>query len=137
VNVLLAASRSDHQHHPVAFRWLEEALAGCSHGQRFAVLPMVAAGFLRLVTHPRVFVELTQLAAAQEFLDALLAAEGVQLLPLSSECPLLEALCREHQLVGNAISDGWNAAAVLAHRKCQVTFIGILFLCCHLASRCC
>ncbi len=112
-------------------------MAGCSHGQRFAVLPMVAAGFLRLVTHPRVFVEPTPLAADQELFDAQLAAEGVQLLPLSSECPLLEALCHEHQLVGNAISDGWIAAAVLARRKCLVTFIGILFPCCQLASWCC
>ena len=39
--------------------------------------PMVGAGFLRLVTHPRVFVEPTPLAGAQAF------------------------------LVGNAIADGW------------------------------
>ena len=31
-------------------------------------------------------------------------------------------LCREHQLVGNAISDGWIAAAVLARRQVLVTF---------------
>ena len=122
VNVLVAASRSDHPHHPVALPWLEDALAACSLGQRLAVLPMVAAGFLRLVTHPRVFVEPTPLAAAQEFLGALLAVEGVQLLPLSGEWPLLEPLCREPQLVGNAISDGWIAAAVLACRERLVTF---------------
>lgn len=122
VNVLVAASRSDHPHHPVALRWLDEALAAFSLGQRLAVLPMVAAGFLRLVTHPRVFVEPTPLAAAQEFLGALLAVEGVQLLALSGEWPLLEPLCREHQLVGNAISDGWIAAAVLASRERLVTF---------------
>ena len=51
--------RSDHPHHPVANRWLEESLAACALGQRLAVLPMVATGFQRLVTHPRVFVEPT------------------------------------------------------------------------------
>jgi predicted nucleic acid-binding protein len=76
VNVLVAASRYDHPHHAVALRWLEDALAACSLGQRLAVLPMVAAGFLCLATHPRVFVEPTPLAAAQEFLGALLAVEG-------------------------------------------------------------
>ncbi|MCS5698908.1 hypothetical protein NZK32_07620 [Cyanobium sp. FGCU-52] len=101
VNVLVAASRSDHPHHPVALHWLEEALAACSLGQRLAVLPMVAA---------------------QEFLGALLAVDGVQLMALSGEWPLLEPLCREHQLVGNAISAGWIAAAVLARRECLVTF---------------
>ena len=83
---------------------------------------MVAAGFLRLVTHPRVFVEPTPLAAAQEFLAALLATEWVVLLPISGVWPLLEPLCRQHQLVGNAISDGWIAAAVLARRQVLVTF---------------
>lgn len=122
VNVLVAASRSDHPHHPVAIRWLDDALDACALGQGLALLPMVAAGFLRLVTHPRVFVEPTPLAAAQEFLAALLAVEGVVLLPLSGEWPLLEPLCRHHQLVGNAISDGWIAAAVLARRQVLVTF---------------
>jgi uncharacterized protein len=88
------ASRSDH--------WLEESLAECSLGQRLAVLPMVAA--------------------AQECLGALLAVEGVQLVALSGEWPLLEPLCREHQLVGNAISDGWITTAVLAGRDRLVTF---------------
>jgi predicted nucleic acid-binding protein len=106
----------------VALCWLEDSLAGCALGQRLTVLPMVAAGFLRLVTHPRVFVEPTPLAAAQEFLGVLLAVEGVQLGALSNEWPLLEPLCREHQLVGNAISDGWIAAAVLANRERLVTF---------------
>jgi toxin-antitoxin system PIN domain toxin len=122
VNVLVAASRDDHPHHRVAKRWLEDALDACSLGQRLALLPMVAAGFLRLVTHARVFVEPTPLEGAQEFLTALLAMEGVQLLSLSGEWPLLESLCREHQLVGNAISDGWIAAAVLARRETLVTF---------------
>ena len=59
VNVLVAASRSDHPHHQSAITWLEAALTNCSRGERLRLLPMVAAGFLRLVTHPRVFVEPT------------------------------------------------------------------------------
>jgi hypothetical protein len=54
--------------------------------------------------------------------DGLLAVEGVQLVVLCGEWPLLELLCWEHQLVGNAISDGWIVAAVLARRECLVTF---------------
>ena len=55
-------------------------------------------------------------------LAALLAVEGVQWLSLSDAWPLLDSLCREHQLMGNAISDGWIAAAVLARRETLVTF---------------
>jgi predicted nucleic acid-binding protein len=82
---------------------------------------MVTAGFLRLVTHSRVFVEPTPLPAAQEFLAALLAQDGVELLHLGGEWPLLEALWRQHQLTGNAASDGWIAAAVLARQERLVT----------------
>ncbi len=82
---------------------------------------MVTAGFLRLVTHPRVFVEPTPLAAAQDFLAALLAQDGVEWIALGQEWSLLEVLCRQHQLAGNAISDGWIAAAVLARQETLVT----------------
>jgi predicted nucleic acid-binding protein len=34
----------------------------------------------------------------------------------------LEPLCLQHALVGNAIADGWIAAAVLARRECLATF---------------
>ena len=40
----------------------------------------------------------------KDFLAALLAVAGVELLPLSKEGRLLEPLCRDRQLVGNAIS---------------------------------
>ena len=121
VNVLVAASRSDHPHHGVAIDWLEAALVSCLHGERLRLLPMVTAGFLRLVTHPRVFVEPTPLAVAQEFLTALLAQDGVEWIYLAEEWSLLETLCRQHQLTGNTISDGWIAAAVLARQERLVT----------------
>jgi len=105
VNLLVAASHSDHPHHQSAITWLEAALTNCSRGERLRQLPMVAAGFLRLLTHPQVFVEPTPLAAPQDVL-----------------APLIEPLCRQHQLVGNALSDGWIAAAVLARRDSLVTF---------------
>jgi hypothetical protein len=122
VNVLLAASRSDHPHHRTALEWLEEALVATARGERLLLLPMVAAGFLRLATHARVFVEPTPLDAAIDFLTALLNADGVELVRLGDEWPLLEPLCRQHQLMGNAISDGWIAAVVLARQDCLVTF---------------
>jgi hypothetical protein len=44
--------------------WVESALAAADRGERLRFLPMAAAGFLRLVTHLRVFTEPTPLAHA-------------------------------------------------------------------------
>lgn len=122
VNILVAASRQDHPHHALALAWLEKALDSCTTGQVLAILPMVASGFLRLVTHPKVFLEPTPINAAQAFLRAVLDTPGVALLPLGDEWPLFEQLCTKHGLTGNAIPDAWIAAAAQAHHRHLVTF---------------
>lgn len=120
VNVLVAASRQDHPHHGPTLRWLETALSGSASG--LAILPMVAAGFLRLATHPKVFVEPTPEDAARSFLRAVLDSPGVRLLPLGDEWPLFERLCARHSLTGNAIPDAWIAAAAQTHHVQLVSF---------------
>lgn len=79
VNVLVAASRSDHPHHGIARTWLEEALAAAGQGSPFTLTPMVLASVLRLVTSSKIFVQPTPTADAIAFLDATLAMPGVQL----------------------------------------------------------
>ena len=122
VNVLVAASRRDHVHHAPALAWLEGALEVGAGGQTLAILPMVASGFLRLATHPKVFVEPTPLKAAQAFLRAVLDMPGVAMPMLGEEWPLFEKLCTQHKLSGNAIPDAWIAAAALSHHLHLVTF---------------
>ena len=111
VNVLVAASRSDHPHHAVAHAWLEQALAAAASGAAFTVMPMVLASFLRLVTSPKVFQRPTPINDAMAFADALLAAPGVQLAPLGPEWPRFRLLCLDKQLSGNDLPDAWLAAA--------------------------
>jgi hypothetical protein len=74
VSVLVAASRSDHPHHAVARAWRMQALAQATQGQPLKLQPMVLASVLRLLTHPRIFVQPTPMAEALRFVDALLAA---------------------------------------------------------------
>lgn len=112
VNVLVAASRTDHPHHAVARVWLEEVVATTGAGMTVVLMPMVLASFLRLVTSPKVFQMATPIANAVAFVDALLASPGVQLAPLGPEWPILRQLCLDKQLVGNSLPDAWLAAAV-------------------------
>lgn len=122
VNILVAASRQDHPHHARARDWLEEALANSAEGRSLVILPMVASGFLRLVTHPKVFVEPTPVDAALAFLRAVLDSPGVILHSLGNEWPEVELLCARHSLTGNAIPDAWIAAAAQNHHLHLVTF---------------
>ena len=122
VNILVAASRHDHPHHRPALAWLEESLARSRNGGSLVILPMVASGFLRLVTHPRVFIEPTPIDAALAFLRAVLASPGVSLLSLGREWSAFELLCSQHGLAGNAIPDAWIAAATQSYHLHLVTF---------------
>ena len=112
VNVLVAASRSDHPHHAVAYDWLEKAIGVAGTGAALTLMPMVLASFLRLVTSPKVFQLATPIEDAVAFVDALMASPGVQLAPLGPEWAKLRQLCLDKQLGGNDLPDAWLSAAV-------------------------
>jgi toxin-antitoxin system PIN domain toxin len=122
VNVLLAASRSDHPHHAVANAWLERTMAIAEGGGSLLVLPMVIAGFLRLATNPKIFRDPTPPDAAVAFIDSLLAVPGVELADLGREWPALRRLVQKHALAGNDVPDAWIAAAVQTLGTRLVTF---------------
>ena len=123
VNVLVAASRGDHTHHAVARAWLEQAAVGAAAGSALTLMPMVLASFLRLVTSPRIFLVPTPIDDALAFVDALLAAPGVQLASLGAEWPRLRQLCADKQLAGNELPDAWLAAATLHFGEHLVSFV--------------
>lgn len=122
VNVLVAASRTDHPHHAVARAWLEEAIDASGAGAAFTLMPMVLASFLRLVTSPKIFRQVTPIEDAVAFVDALLASPGVQLAPLGPEWPKLRQLCLDKQLSGNDVPDAWLSAAVAHMGEHLVSF---------------
>jgi len=122
VNVLVAASRSDHPHHRIARRWLEDAASAAASGGTLILMPMVLASFLRLVSSPKIFRDPTPVDDALAFVDALLAAQGVHLASLGPEWPRLRQLCIEKQLKGNAVPDAWLAAATIHLGEHLVSF---------------
>lgn len=122
VNVLVAASRLDHPHHPSARAWLEQALAAASTGVTLSLQPMVMASFLRLVTHPKIFVNATPIAEAMRFVDALCGAPGVQQPRIGAEWPHLRKLCLEKAITANDLPDAWLAAAVIHQGEHLVSF---------------
>jgi uncharacterized protein len=122
VSVLMAASRSDHPHHAVAHAWLVQALANAAQGTPFTLQPMVMASFLRLVTHPKIFVQPTPMVEALRFATALLSSPGVEPASLGAEWPALAKLCADKNLVANDVPDAWLAAAVINQGEHLVSF---------------
>jgi len=122
VNILVAASRSDHPHHAPARLWLERAVSDAGQGMPLRLQPMVIASFLRLVTHPKIFVRPTPMAEALQFIDALLEAPGVEQAALGGEWARLRQLCMEKNLSANDVPDAWLAAAAIHQGEHVVSF---------------
>lgn len=122
VNVLVAASRSDHPHHKIAYAWLDQAVASCTDGATLRLMPMVVGSFLRLVTNAKIFIYPTPVDNAVKFLDALFAVPGVETPYLGAEWPIMRQLCVEKKLSANDIPDAWLAAAVIQLGEHLVTF---------------
>jgi toxin-antitoxin system PIN domain toxin len=113
VNVLLAAHRDDHPHHRLVRPWLDRLLEGVTP---FCVPGAVAAGFVRLATHRRIFVEPTPLAEAFAFLRAMLAQpHHLALGPGESHLDLFERLCLDGDAVGDLAADAYLAAIAVEH----------------------
>lgn len=122
VNVLVAAFRPDHPHHTAAKDWLTGALEDCSMGGSLEVLPMVAVGFVRIVTNRKAFAAPESVPNALAFIRRILGVPGATMPRLGSEWAAFEKLCVDLEVSGADISDAWIAAVVKSHGLRLVTF---------------
>lgn len=122
VNVLIAASRSDHPHHQIAYASISEAVLAGAYGAKFTLMPMVVASFIRLVTNAKIFVQPTPTNKALDYINTLRMMAGVDMPSIGSEWPIMHQLCTEKKLTGNAIPDAWLAAAVIQQGEHLITF---------------
>lgn len=119
-NILISAFRPDLEHHVVAKEWLQNAL---NSGSAIRLFPTVEVGFLRVVTHPKVFNPPSTMAEASGFLRVLCEAPGVEIAPWTAACrERWLTLCVELLLSGNDCNDAMLAAVALEKRLRLVTF---------------
>jgi toxin-antitoxin system PIN domain toxin len=111
VNVLVDAFRADSPHHARVAPWLRELVAS---PETFVLFESVLAGFLRVVTHPRIFDPPAPLDLALEFTSALLAQPGcVVLRPGPRHWDIFVDLAQTAAARGNLLTDGYLAAIVI------------------------
>ena len=111
VNVLVHAFRADAPGHAAHRAWVE-SLVGSD--EAYAVSDHVLAGFLRVVTHPKVFHPPTPIAAELAFAHAFrVRPNAVLVAPGARHWDIFTRLCREAAAHGNLVPDAWLAALAI------------------------
>jgi toxin-antitoxin system PIN domain toxin len=111
VNVLVYAHREDLSDHARYREWLEGVVNG---PQAFGLSDLVLSGFLRVVTHPRVFTKPTPMERALAFTEVLRGAPGcIRTEPGERHWDLFATLCRQVGVRGNLVPDAWFAALAI------------------------
>ena len=111
VNVLVYAFRQDAPGHDEYRRWLEQSVGS---DQAFGLAESVLAGFLRVVTHPKVFRQPSPFETAARFTEELRNQPNCVLLaPDRRHWEILVRLCRAGNAKGNLIPDAYLAALAI------------------------
>lgn len=108
VNVLVDGFRQDSPNHEPVAAWLDSLIGS---PESFAVFETVLAGFVRVVTHPRVFDPPTPFEYAIEFVEVMLAQPNcVVLRPGPRHWAIFRDLCGAVDAAGNLVMDAYLAA---------------------------
>lgn len=111
VNVLVYAHRKDAPDHKRYRMWLEEWL---DSEAAFGISDLVLSGFVRVVTHPRIFNRPTPTELALEFATAIRSRPNcVPVVPGARHWGIFARLCSEAGVRGNLVPDAYLAALAI------------------------
>jgi uncharacterized protein len=119
VNILVDAFRGDQPRHSTVRSWLDGMIEGDS---AFGVPDPVLSGFMRVVTHPRVFKEPDDVEDALVFAERLREMpHAITVRPGERHWSIFTRLCRVTRAVGNAIPDAYLAALAIESGSEMIT----------------
>ncbi len=111
VNVLVYAHRREAPEHDRYRAWLEDVLAG---SEAYGVAELVLSGFVRVVTHARVFVRPSSLDEALAFADLIRdQPHAVPVRPGARHWGLFKELAAKAKARGKIIPDAYFAALAI------------------------
>jgi toxin-antitoxin system PIN domain toxin len=111
VNILVYAKRQDSPNHAQFRTWLEETVQSDSI---FGVSDLVLSGVVRILTHPRIYRNPTQLDEALEFVNKFRDRAGCVLVsPGERHWGIFTRLCKAAGTKGNLVSDAFHAALAI------------------------
>ncbi len=111
VNVLVYAHRADEATHAFYKRWMEEAVGG---REPFALSVLVAAGFVRIVTNPRIYPDPTPVPLALGIIETLVSRSSCRVItPGARHWPILRDLCAGTGATGKLVADAQHASLAI------------------------
>ncbi|MEV6943412.1 type II toxin-antitoxin system VapC family toxin [Streptomyces sp. NPDC051172] len=113
VNVLVYAFRKDVEQHAAYNPWLTERLQG---DEPIGLSSVVLSGFVRIVTHPRIYRDPAPVESALDFVQALRDAPAtVPLVEGPRHWDIFDRLCRKVGARANLVQDAYLAALAIEH----------------------
>jgi toxin-antitoxin system PIN domain toxin len=114
VNILVDAFRGDQPRHPAVRAWLDRVVDGDASS--------ALSGFLRVVTHPRVFNEPDDIEEALVFAERLRdLPHAIAVRPGDRHWSIFTSLCRATRAVGNGVPDAYLAAMAIESGSEMIT----------------
>jgi toxin-antitoxin system PIN domain toxin len=111
VNVLVYAHREDTPNHAAYRAWLESVI---NSDEAYGMADLVLSGFLRVVTHPRVFAHPSELDHALDFVAEVRSQPNCVLVqPGPRHWAIFVRLCRSANAKGNLVPDAYLAALAI------------------------
>ena len=122
VNVLVSAYRNDAPDHRRCRQWLDAVANGPA---AFAMSDLVLSGFVRIVTHPRIFSKPSPIKDAMAFATQIRDLQHcVPVSPGPRHWMIFDHLCRDSEAKGNLVPDAFLAALAIESGSEWVTLDG-------------
>ena len=113
VNLLVYAHREEFAQHPACLRWLEALL---SSREPFGMANVVLSGFVRVVTHRRIFSPPSSMSQALDFANAIRTrANCIPVNPGERHWDLFLRFCTLPDVKGGLVADAYLAALAVEH----------------------
>ena len=111
VNILVYAHRRDAPEHEKYRDWLVNEI---SSDQAYGMTEIVLSGFLRVVTHPKVFIQPSSITEGLAFIHEITDQPNcVKISPGPRIWNIFEKLCLEANIKGNLVPDAYLAAIAI------------------------
>jgi hypothetical protein len=113
VNVLVLAHRADQDDHKLVSNWLTTEV---NSDRPFAMTDAAVAGFMRVVTSPRIYSHPSSVAVALRFVDGMM--ERSNCVPVSAgprHWPIFRRMVKEADARGNLVPAAHLAAIAVEH----------------------